>query len=51
MNHPPPREFPAHCRFAGRCPLADDGCREAPIPLLLIAGRQVRCIKAGEAGP
>jgi len=43
---PPAREFPAHCRFAGRCPLADDSCRAGPIPLLRVAGRQVRCIKA-----
>ncbi len=43
---PPPREFPAYCRFAGRCPLADDSCRAGPIPLLRVAGRQVRCIKA-----
>jgi peptide/nickel transport system ATP-binding protein len=46
---PPPREFPAHCRFAGRCPLADAACRSGPIPLLRIGGRQVRCIKAAPA--
>jgi oligopeptide/dipeptide ABC transporter ATP-binding protein len=44
---PPPRQFPSHCRFAGRCPLADERCRAGPIPLLAIGGRQVRCIKAG----
>ena len=43
---PPAREFPAHCRFAGRCPLADESCRAGPIPLLRIGQRQVRCIKA-----
>ena len=43
---PPAREFPAHCRFAGRCPLADKSCRAGPIPLLRIGQRQVRCIKA-----
>jgi peptide/nickel transport system ATP-binding protein len=43
---PPPREFPAHCRFAERCPLADAGCRAGPIPLRRSGHRQVRCIKA-----
>jgi peptide/nickel transport system ATP-binding protein len=44
---PPPHAFPAHCRFAERCPLADAACRAGPIPLLRLRGRQVRCIKAG----
>jgi peptide/nickel transport system ATP-binding protein len=43
---PPPLGFPAHCRFAERCPLADAACRAGPIPLLRIGERQVRCIKA-----
>jgi oligopeptide/dipeptide ABC transporter ATP-binding protein len=43
---PPPREFPAHCRFAERCPLADAGCRAGLIPLRRFGQRQVRCIKA-----
>jgi peptide/nickel transport system ATP-binding protein len=43
---PPPRGFPAHCRFAERCPLADDGCRAGPIPLRRFGQRQARCIKA-----
>jgi peptide/nickel transport system ATP-binding protein len=44
---PPPHGFPAHCRFAERCPLANADCREGAIPLLRIRGHPVRCIKAG----
>ena len=44
---PAPREYPASCRFADRCPLADSDCRAAPIALRMVRGRQVRCIKAG----
>ncbi len=43
---PPPDRFPPHCRFAERCPLADAGCRAGPVALRLVAGRQVRCLKA-----
>jgi peptide/nickel transport system ATP-binding protein len=45
---PPPRSFPAHCRFAERCPLADAGCRAAPVLFRRFGDRQVRCLKAGE---
>jgi peptide/nickel transport system ATP-binding protein len=44
---PAPRSYAPHCRYAERCPLADDGCRSGPIPLRLIGDREVRCIKAG----
>ncbi len=42
---PAPREYPAFCRYADRCPLADASCRAGPIPLLKFAARQARCIK------
>jgi peptide/nickel transport system ATP-binding protein len=44
---PPPRAYPASCRFADRCPLVDADCRAAPVQLRTIRGREVRCIKAG----
>ncbi|GAA3861348.1 dipeptide/oligopeptide/nickel ABC transporter permease/ATP-binding protein [Streptomyces sedi] len=34
---PAPADFPAGCRFADRCPLADDDCAE-PVPLVEAAG-------------
>jgi peptide/nickel transport system ATP-binding protein len=30
---PAPGQFPAGCRFAGRCPLADERCRTEMPPL------------------
>jgi peptide/nickel transport system ATP-binding protein len=42
---PAPHRYPAHCRFADRCPLADAECRAGPIPLRSVGNRQVRCIK------
>ncbi|HUJ74396.1 MAG TPA: ABC transporter ATP-binding protein, partial [bacterium] len=44
---PAPSAYPASCRFADRCPLAEAACRSGPISLRMIRGRQVRCIKAG----
>ena len=35
---PAPADFPAGCRFADRCPLADDACAE-PVPLVPASGR------------
>jgi peptide/nickel transport system ATP-binding protein len=47
---PPAERFPPHCRFAARCPLADEGCRAGPVALRPLAGRQVRCRKAEPEG-
>jgi len=44
---PAPAGYPAWCRFADRCPLADAACRAAPVVLRPVRGRHVRCIKAG----
>ena len=48
-GHPPdPREWPAGCRFAPRCPLAIAECVEAFPPVdVLDTGQHVRCIRAG----
>jgi oligopeptide/dipeptide ABC transporter ATP-binding protein len=38
------------CRFAGRCPLAADGCRSGPIaPVTVGDQHEVRCVQAQEA--
>jgi peptide/nickel transport system ATP-binding protein len=38
---------PAGCRFAPRCPFADDACRTAPPPIVRLAeARWSRCFKA-----
>jgi len=42
---PAPGDYPVHCRFADRCPLADAECRAGPIQLRPIGNREVRCIK------
>ncbi len=42
---PAPRQYPAFCRYADRCPLADASCRAGQIPLLKFGARQARCIK------
>ncbi|OWU68054.1 ABC transporter ATP-binding protein [Marinibacterium profundimaris] len=44
---PPPWAMPAGCRFASRCPLATDQCRQSPPPLREIAtNRLVACWRA-----
>ena len=44
---PPPWAMPAGCRFASRCPLATDHCRNSPPPLREIGeNRLVACWKA-----
>jgi peptide/nickel transport system ATP-binding protein len=44
---PPPHEFPAGCRFATRCPFADDKCRAEVPPLVFDAsGHGQACFKA-----
>jgi len=49
---PDPLALPAGCPFSDRCPLADDGCRDAEPPLTDHGGGHLAaCFKAGEAGP
>ena len=44
---PSATEIPAGCRFAARCPFADQHCRDAAPPLKLVrAGHASRCWKA-----
>ncbi|MCB9527410.1 MAG: ABC transporter ATP-binding protein [Myxococcales bacterium] len=45
---PAPRDFPAACRFAPRCPRAQDDCRAAPVPLTVTGDRAVRCLHPHE---
>jgi oligopeptide/dipeptide ABC transporter ATP-binding protein len=45
---PNPAAFPAGCRFAPRCPVAEPRCGE-PVPLAeLESGHLVRCVRASE---
>jgi len=45
-NVPSATRLPDGCRFAGRCPLADDHCRQAPPPLIAFEeGHQAACWK------
>ncbi len=47
---PDARAFPPGCRFAPRCPLADDHCRAEGPPLEEVeAGHWASCWKAGDA--
>ena len=47
-NVPSPANYPATCRFAGRCVYADDYCRgNKPELIEFEAGHFVRCHKAG----
>jgi peptide/nickel transport system ATP-binding protein len=46
---PDPRELPAGCSFAPRCPRAVDRCRDAEPPLFQLDGdRAAACIRVGE---
>jgi len=40
---PDPRAMPKGCRFASRCPLADDRCRTEQPPLVAVAGGESAC--------
>ena len=40
--------LPGGCRFADRCDMAIDACRQSPVDLQSVAGRDVRCIRAEE---
>ena len=46
---PDPHALPPGCSFAPRCSRAIDACNEEGPPLLEIVGRQVACIRVGEA--
>ncbi|HWM72339.1 MAG TPA: ABC transporter ATP-binding protein [Nocardioides sp.] len=46
---PDPHALPPGCSFAPRCSRAIDACNEEEPPLLEIVGRQVACIRVGEA--
>ena len=43
---PPPGRFPPGCAFAPRCPLATAACSEQVPPLVAVAGRACRCLRA-----
>jgi len=45
---PDPRTWAAGCRFADRCPHAQDRCRTAPVELRALNGTSVRCVRAAE---
>lgn len=46
---PPLGERPTSCRFAPRCPLAVERCREGPVPLIeLERGQKARCVRTDE---
>ena len=42
---PAPTAWPVGCRFADRCPIAIDECRQAPVPLAPYEQRLRRCIR------
>lgn len=45
---PSPHAYPSTCRFANRCPYADDHCRsETPVLESVAEGHAVRCFKSG----
>ena len=48
---PSPRDVPPGCRFAGRCPHAQDHCRSADPPLRTVQpGHQVACHRVDDWG-
>jgi peptide/nickel transport system ATP-binding protein len=48
---PSPRDVPPGCRFAGRCPHAQDHCRSADPPLRTVQpGQQVACHRVDDGG-
>jgi len=44
-------EWPDHCRFADRCPIARQRCREGPVPMDDRSGHLSRCLYADEVRP
>jgi peptide/nickel transport system ATP-binding protein len=48
---PSPIDIPPGCRFAGRCPFADDRCRsEPPVLREVIPGHSVACHRVSDDG-
>jgi peptide/nickel transport system ATP-binding protein len=48
---PSPLNIPPGCRFAGRCPFAQDACRASEPELRTVAsGHRVACHRVGDAG-
>lgn len=48
---PSPLNVPSGCRFAGRCPFAEDACRAAPPPLReVLPGHHVACHRVSDSG-
>jgi peptide/nickel transport system ATP-binding protein len=48
---PSPIDIPPGCRFAGRCPFADDRCRsEPPVLREVIPGHKVACHRVSDDG-
>lgn len=48
---PSPIDVPAGCRFAGRCPFAEDRCRTEPPALReVLPGHRVACHRVGDDG-
>jgi peptide/nickel transport system permease protein len=46
---PAPGSWPAGCRFADRCRLADSACRRAPVQVTeLSGGRETRCVRSDD---
>ena len=42
---PDPRKEIKGCKFASRCPLASEECREKPVEMRKVGNRLVRCVK------
>lgn len=38
-------EMPSGCRFCGRCPYAEERCKEEQPPLMVLGDRKVRCFR------
>ena len=48
---PSPRDIPPGCRFAGRCPFAQDACRASEPALREVApGHRVACHRVADDG-
>ena len=48
---PSPIDIPRGCRFAGRCPFAEDRCRnEPPVLREVLPGHRIACHRVGDDG-
>ena len=48
---PSPLNVPSGCRFASRCPFAEDACRASPPPLReVLPGHLVACHRVSDSG-